>query len=449
MILSGLLILVFTQIPIVEWTKTYGGSGIERCWGGCAQQTIDGGYVIAGATNSFGNGGLDVYIVKTDSLGDTIWTRTYGGQNDDECTSIQQTNDNGYIIVGCTESFDTNAINDIYILKLNAIGDTEWTKVLGGSNYDMACGVEQIDDNGYIVAGYTYSYGVEGDVWLIKTNYNGDTLWSKLYGGPSFENAFKVRQTRDRGYIIAAMTNSYGAGSTDAWIIKTDSLGDTLWTVIYGGPNMDKACDVLETSDTSCMVVGWTYSYGSGYDDIFILKINKDGDTLWSKIYGHQYQDGAYSIKETTDHCFIIAGTSEPILGNADMYFMKVSDNGDLLWATTYGGSYNDMGWACQQTMDGGYMIAGQTESFGSGLSDFYLVKTDSCISDINDNERISTKIKIVLPTIIRRSAFMSKNIEYNLIDIYGRKIISKNIPCGIYFIENKGEIIQKIIIIK
>ena len=213
--------------------------GAADDWAYSVQQTADGGYIVAGYTNSFGAGDYDFYLVKTNSQGDTLWTRTYGGSDDDWAYSVQQTADGGYIVAGYTYSFGAGD-DDFYLVKTNSQGDTLWTRTYGGSGDDEAYSVQQTADGGYIVAGYTSSFGAgSGDFYLVKTNSQGDTLWTRTYGGSGYDGAYSVQQTADGGYIVAGYTGSFGAGSDDFYLVKTNSQGDTLWTRTYGGSSND------------------------------------------------------------------------------------------------------------------------------------------------------------------------------------------------------------------
>lgn len=207
----------------ITFERTYGGASDD--FSGSVQETKDGGYIIAGGTKSFGAGGWDVYLVKTDSLGDTLWTRTCGGTNGDGGYSVQQTSDRGYIITGHTYSFGAGW-DDVYLIKTNASGDTLWTKAYGGVDWDYGYSVQQTTEGGYIIAGITESFGSGwGSVYLIRTNASGTLLWSRIYGGTADDEGKSVQQTRDGGYIIAGKTTSFGAGGNDAYLIKTDSSG--------------------------------------------------------------------------------------------------------------------------------------------------------------------------------------------------------------------------------
>jgi len=371
-LLSGLAHSVWAQ-PV--WTHTYGGSNAD--YGYSVQQTFEGGYIVVGNTWSYGNGGYDVWFIKTDSSGDTLWTRTYGGSNNDYAYSVQQTVDSGYIAAGASNS-SGNGTGDVYLIKTNAHGDTLWTRIYGGPNPDWGNSVQQTADHGYIIAGYTGSYG-NGliDVWLIKTDSSGDTIWTKTYGGTGSDYGESVQQTSDKGYIVAGYTNSYGSGGADVWLIKTDSLGDTLWTRIYGGSGGDIGQCVRQTSDGGYIVAGYTSSYGNGASDFWLIKTDASGDTLWTRTYGGSNNDLGYSVQQINDGGYILVGyTTSYGNGNGDVWLIKTDSLGDTLWTATYGGTGYDYGRCVRQTSNGGYIVAGYTNSYGNGDSDVWLLKT-------------------------------------------------------------------------
>ena len=368
---------LFAQGPDTLWTKTYGGSGWDEGWS--VQQTFDGGYIIAGYTDSFGAGYNDVYIIKTNADGDTLWTKTYGGIADDWGWSVQQTSDSCYIISGKTESFGAG-LGDVYLIKTYATGDTMWAKTYGGGLYDGAgegCSVQQTSDGGYIIAGYTWSFGAGcWDVYLIKTNATGNIIWTKTYGGGSSEGARSVQQTSDGGYIIVAYTCSFGAGQEDVYLIKTYASGDTIWTKTYGGIDVDEGWSVQQTSDGGYIIVGFTKSFGAGLEDVYLIKTYASGDTIWTKTYGGIDVDEGYSVQQTSDGGYIVAGESRDQYGFSSVYLIRTDANGDTIWTGTYGGTDDDYGRSVRQTSDGGYIIAGT--SLGASGADVYLIRLSS-----------------------------------------------------------------------
>ena len=373
-VLLSVASLAVAQPPDTLWTRTYGGGDWDCAYS--VQQTADGGYVVAGHTYSFGAGEWDFYVVKTDSQGDTLWTRTYGGSYWDCAHSIQQTIDGGYIVAGFTYYFGGNE-EDFYLVKTNSQGDTLWTRNYGGCDAEQAWCVQQTADGGYIVAGFTYYFGGdEKDFYLVKTNSQGDTLWTRTYGGNNDDYAYSVQQTVDGGYILSGVTDSYGAGEKDFYVVKTDNQGDTLWTRTYGENGWDYAYSVQQTVDGGFIVAGKTVSYGPDEEDFYVVKTDGEGDTLWTRVYGGSGWDGAYSVQQTTDGGYIVAGYTYSFgAGGSDFFLVKTDSVGDTLWTRTCGGSSWDCALSAQHTLDGGYITAGTTLSYGAGSDDFYLVK--------------------------------------------------------------------------
>jgi hypothetical protein len=345
------------------FAKTYGGTSYD--WAFSVQQTSDGGYIVAGKTRSFGAGGRDLFLIKTDANGNIQWAKTYGGIATGWTPSVQQTSDGGYIVADY-------ASGDIFLIKIDENGNIQWAKTYGGTYSDYPYSVQQTSDGGYIVAGETWSLGAgSADLFLIKTDANGNIIWAKTYGGTHYDVASSVQQTSDGGYIVVGTTRSFGAGSYDIFLIKTDANGNIIWAKTYGGTDRDGASSVQQTSDGGYIVAGETYSFGAGYSDAFLIKTDANGNIIWAKTYGGTYGDYACSVQQTSDGEYIVAGYG-------DIFLIKIDANGNIIWAKTYGGTYGDYAYSVQQTSDGGYIVAGETYSFGAGYSDAFLIKTDA-----------------------------------------------------------------------
>jgi hypothetical protein len=366
--------VAMAQPPDTLWTRTFGG-GSEDIGNG-VQHTTDGGYIVTGYTYSYGAGSADVWLIKTDSLGNQQWNSTFGGSGSDVGQSVQQTNDGGYVIAGYTRSYGAGG-SDVWLIKTDSNGDSLWTRTFGGSSYDYGYSVQQTSDGGYIIVGYTSSYGAGGyDVWLIKTDSDGDSLWTRTFGGSNSDEGYSVQQTNDGGYVITGWTNSYGAGSTDVWLIKTDSNGDSLWTRTFGGGDEDRGNRVQQTDDGGYVITGWTSSYGAGSYDVWLIKTESDGNCLWTRTFGQSYFDWGNCVQQTTDGGYIISGCIGAYSpGSANVWLIKTDPLGVQQWQRTFGGSGGEDGNSVQQTADGGYVIAGQTTSYGAGMYDVWLIR--------------------------------------------------------------------------
>ena len=387
----------------VLWSRTYGGSYSE--WGYSVQQTTDGGYIVAGRALSFSGGNYDdVYLVKTDSVGNTQWSRTYGGSDHDFGRCVQQTADGGYVVVGWTFSFGAGS-RDVYLVKTDSLGGLLWSRTYGGDGWDYGYSVQQTPDGGYIVVGNTNSFGVgDRDVYLIKTNSGGDIVWTRTYGGSDNDWGYSVQQTSDGGYVAAGHTLSFGAGGLDVYLIKTDSTGDTLWTRTYGDSGGEAGWSAQQTIDGGYILTGGTNSFGAGESDAFLIKTDSGGDALWSRTYGGSKVDGGFSVHQMTDGGYVVAGWTETfVAGDSNVYLVRTDSLGDVLWSRTYGGDSYDYGQAIQQTMDGGYVVAGYTMSFGVGDRNVMLTKLDSsgntCIGNFISPTVISVSCGFTSPS--------------------------------------------------
>jgi hypothetical protein len=474
-----ILLLVFS-VPAQAWERAYGGSDIDVGYSVC--ETSDGGYIITGGTYSFDAGSSDVYLIKTDASGDTIWTRTYGGGDWDVGRSVCETSDGYYIIAGETWYFDPFSA-DVYLIKTDASGDSIWTRTYGGSDGDYGYSVCETSDGGYIIAGYTFSFGAgNGDVYLIKTDASGDTIWTRTYGGSKGDGSNSVCETSDGGYIITGGTGSFGAGSSDVYLIKTDASGDTIWTRTYGGGEPDDGNSVCETSDGGYIITGETWSFGAGNADVYLIKTDASGDTIWTRTYGASEVDEGKSVCETSDGYYIIAGS---FYSMDAVYLIKTDASGDTIWTRTYGGCGKEWGSSVQETSDGGYIITGFTNSFGAGDDDVYLIKTDADGNSGGVEEAKETRsapgllLEVQSPSEgkLDLSFFLpgSGLAKVELYDAAGKRVgviedgesqagwhhITRQLsmPCGIYFVQlsatleegyksNSSSITQKVILL-
>jgi len=359
-----------------SFAKTYGGTYEDKA--SSVQQTSDGGYIVAGYTESFGAGG-DIFLIKTDASGNVIWAKTYGGTDYDWVSSVQQTSDGGYIVAGGTTSFGAGWDADIFLIKTDASGNVQWAKTYGGTGWDYASSVQQTSDGGYVVAGYTNSFGASGDILLIKTDANGNIIWAKTYGGTSSDWASSVQQTSDGGYIVVGTTYSFGAGGDDIFLIKTDANGNIIWAKTYGGTNGEGASSVQQTSNGGYIVAGYTLSFGAGYSsDVFLVKTDANGNVQWAKTYGGANMDYASSVQQTSDGGYIVAGYTGSFGAGSDIFLIKTDANGNIIWAKAYRGPNYHQNFSAQQTSDGGYIVAGMTYSSIVGSREVLLIKTDA-----------------------------------------------------------------------
>ncbi|NQV17243.1 MAG: Ig-like domain-containing protein [Armatimonadetes bacterium] len=368
----------YFYIGIMIFEKTFGGIGQD--YGQSVAQTEDEGYIITGYTSSFGAGETDVWLIKTNVSGNEQWSKTFGGSGQDYGLSVAQTVDKGYIITGYTRSFGSGG-EDVWLIKVDSLGNEQWNQTFGGTDMERGQSVAQTEDDGYIITGYTSSFGAgETDVWLIKTDSDGNEQWNQIYGGDDIERGHSGAQTADGGYIIAGYAGSYGPQGECVWLIKTDSSGNEEWNQTFDGYNHERGFSVAQTADEGYIICGYTNSYGAGGADAWLIKTDNSGIEQWNNTFGGSEWDYGLSACQTIDEGYIITGfTYSYGSGQTDLWLIKTDSDGSEDWIKTFGGIEWDYGQSVSQAEDGGYIITGYSSSYGAGQGDFdlLLIKTD------------------------------------------------------------------------
>ena len=272
-----------------------------------------------------------------------------------------------------------------------------------------------------------------------------EPLWAKSFGGSGVDHAYSVSQTADGGYIVAGYTASFGAGNYDVYMIKTDQFGDTLQTRVYGGVEYDAGADVCQTGDGGYMIAASTQSFGAGFSDIWLLKTDSLGDTLWSKTCGTNDLENCTSMAQV-DNGYVLTGR-KGFIGPYDIWFVKIDLAGDTLWTCTFGGTESDFPYVVRQTSDNGYILFGTTRSFGAGARDIYMVKT---APEVGILENYSVKIEgKYTATILSGPLSLPRGGKCRVYDINGRVVEPDQVSRGIYFIELDDKIVQKVVKIR
>ncbi|MBK6483892.1 MAG: T9SS type A sorting domain-containing protein [Chitinophagaceae bacterium] len=386
------------------------GQTFQRTYGSTAGDI--GRQIVSTYDNSFVAVGLygateGVYLIKVDSLGNTIWQKTFNPPNMlsfHNDYSIKQTPDSGFIMAGSIYYTMGNAIH-ICLIKTNSAGDTLWTKQYGGPNLGYYKGVAYdviiTSDGGYAVAG-TEIGSSSKNVFLLKTDNNGNVQWAKYYGGTSDDEGYSLKQTSDSGYIIAGYTYSFGQGGWDVYLLKVGATGSLQWTKTYGGNRYDFANHIEITNDGGFILTGETSGNGTGtiYDnDLFLMKTDSAGNSDWSYTYGGNSGEGGTSVKQTSDNGFIATGcTYSSGAGQSDVYLLKTDSAGSVLWSSTFGGASPEQG---NDVIQHGtnYFVIGRTRNFSKGFEDVYLIKTDS-IGTGTCKQDTAITIQTVLPWV-------------------------------------------------
>ncbi len=493
----------FAQAPNIEWQKTFGGTGNDYPLS--IQQTTDGGYIVSGHTysndgdisgNHSINGNADICVLKLNSSGGIVWRKILGGEFSDVARSIQQTTDGGYIIAGITNSNNgdisgNHGMTDIWVVKLNDIGAIIWQKTLGGTGDDYATSIQQTTDGGYVVAGSSnsndgdvsgnHSTNGNADFWVVKLNVTGTIVWQKTLGGTGFDCSNSIQQTIDGGYIATGYTNSSDGdvlgnhGQFDIWVVKLNAIGVIIWQKTLGGTADDIGTKVQQTTDSGYILAGQTKSNNAdvsgnhGSDDAWVVKLSPTGAIIWQKTLGGTGRDYATSIKQTTDGGCILIGSTYSNDGDIfenhgvyDFWVVKLNPTGAILWQKTLGGTVDEIGNDVQQTTDGGYIATGYAGSNNGDVSgnhggiDFWVVKLSPEIvatSAVADNA--ANIIVCPNPTndffIIQNTQNTNETFVYKIVDLLGREIIQsksafgeqiniKTLATGSYILQIKTE---------
>jgi predicted secreted protein len=375
---SSVMLVLLIGMFSLALNRTYGQPRLEEAY--CVVETGDGGYALAGSTLSTSNGAHDAWLIKTDADGNVEWSGTYGGADTDATYSIVQTGDGGYALAGITESFGVGG-GDSWLVKVDSSGKMEWNKTYGGTAYDEVQSVVDTSDGGYALAGSTTSFGAGGsDYWLVKVDASGNIEWSKAYGGRNEEWAQCVVETKDSGFALAGSAEPFGAGDQDFRLVKVDASGNMEWNKTYGGADSDIGNSVVETSDGGYALAGDTASFGAGGEDFWLIKTDAEGNMQWNRTYGGANDDTAFSLVQTSDGGYALGGDTLSVgAGSYDAWLIKTDSDGNAQWNKTYGGRNFDGVHALIQTSDWGYALAGSTAPYGMEPDhDFWFVKVDS-----------------------------------------------------------------------
>ena len=326
--------------------------------------TSDGGYLIGGWTNSYNTDDYDIYLIKLSGKNNIEWSITIGGTEHEAANSIKQTNDGGYVIAGYTNSYGFGSF-DVYIVKIDKNGNIEWTRVIGGDKDDRANDIAQTDDGGYLIAGTTYSYGGGySDIYIIKLNNLGEIMWEKTIGGKGYDGANIIINSNEGGYLVGGYTSSYGSGGEDIYLIKISNLGDLEWTRTIGGNGDENAYDIIQNDDNDYILVGHTTSYIEYEDDFYIVKMDDNGNVKWTKSIGGIEHENAISILEVNDGGFIIVGSTFTYgAGLHDFYVTKINSYAEVEWIKCFGTDKNDKAATIIKTNYDNFLIIGNTET--------------------------------------------------------------------------------------
>lgn len=372
--------IAFAQIA---FHTTY--TGADSDFGSSISLCKEGGYILAGYTKSYGVGGNDACMIKTNGNGGTIWFKSFGGSGEDKASSVKQTADSGFIFTGTTTSFGAGG-TDVYLVKTDKDGNIVWQRTFGGSGDDGGSEVILTADGGYAIVGSNNSLGLVSDkvngVYVIKTDANGDSLWTKVFAGESTTSSdagSAIFQTRDKGYIITGSAVQKDSTNSSVYLLKLDSNGIAGWNKLIGGPGNEGGSSVQQTEDLGYIITGSTNSFGAGALDPYLIKTDDRGTVQWSRTYGGGTTDeGIYGQPTADGGYFVMGETGSFAAGIKGFYFIKTDANGDTMWTRSYGDANINIGISGRQAADGGFVLVGYRVVFPGGKPDIYVVKTDA-----------------------------------------------------------------------
>ncbi len=362
----------------VVWERTFQGD--MSTLGSAVREAREGGYLVVGTTRSreVGHEMTYLYLLRTDRRGETLWERNFGGSASLFGNSILQAEDGGLFVVG-TRRFPVSGKHseaDVYLLRTDSEGNPIFGKSFGRTGDDSGNCVRQTVDGGLIIAGLTQTEEGGQDAYLVKTDLDGTPLWAQQFGGRSRDLANAVLATADGEFIVVGTTQSFGAGKSDVFVVKTDAEGAISWQKTFGGRDFEFGQAVEETVDGDYIVTGWTYSF-SDSSDVYLAKIDRDGGLVWERSLGEESDEVGNSVLLTADGGYLVAGLRRASLGGLDIYLLKADQQGHFLWSQRLGGGGDQVANSIRKTVDGGYVVAGYTASSGRDGTDAYLVKLD------------------------------------------------------------------------
>jgi len=357
------------------WQKAYGESKKDIAYDSVALKS--GGALIAGMTKSWGHGKSDMLIVKIDKLGNPQFRFTFGGKKNDTARAIVKTSNGDFVAVGSSDSYTEYGDKDVYVVKFDKNGKKLWGKTYGGERDDEALAVVATGNGGVIVAGYTESFG-QGykDGYILYLDKNGKEIWAKAIGGKDDDILKGIAFSKTGGFFVTGKTRSFKAEGFDFYLVKFDKHAKYQYRRVLGGDEDDEFNSIVSTKDGGCAVAGMTKSFESKHSDIDVMRFDKNGKVIWHKIFGFKSKEWANSITTTKEGGFVVAGTTKSFgFGGFDFYLLELNSKGSSIWANVYGAGDNEMANSVKPLAGGGFLVVGQTESYGKGDYDFMFIK--------------------------------------------------------------------------
>jgi len=379
-ILSGVLYAKSDKTPKKEpfktlWQKIYGGSEDDIAYG--VVMLEKGDFAVVGECKSAGAIRGDICIARMDKNGDTKWRTLIKGKKEDKGVALSRAKDGNLLILGNGKSFNDNMDKDLLVAKVSLDGKILWQKRFGGNRDEYAGGIAGTDDGGVLVVGDSESFSKRGykDIYIIRLDKNGKKISEKIIGGKRNETAKALTRTVDGNFIMVGAKEVGRAGNSDFFLLKLNQNGEKIWAKSFGEENFDILNSVAPTPDGGIVVTGATRSFGSKQTDLSVMYFDKKGKLIWHKIYGYKYYDGGSAITVTPNGGYMVAGKTNSIgEGGYDIYVIALNNKGSLIWSKLYGGERDDIAHGISRTSDGAIIIVGESDSFIRSKN-FYMIK--------------------------------------------------------------------------
>lgn len=366
----------FSPAQNIKFNYTYGNMPYN--YGRRIIETNDKGFMILGNVSSV-EGNSNIALIRIDSTGVIIFQKTLGDQSLYWANDFIPTSDKGYLIAGITHKNPEKGY-DMLLIKTDSNANIIWEKSFGGEGWDIANAVKETKDNAYLVAGQTYSYGAANEnMYVIKTNTDGDTIWTKTFGGDSIDYATSLEIMYDSTYLIAGATNSFGFGNFDGFVLNLEKNGDTIWTMVYGEDKEDIIYSIKQTPDSGYVFVGSTMSYDAVEHESWLMRYDKNGNYVWKLPEFWTIGPGddvSYHVNIDDSARYLITGfTTGAGNGGRELHITVMGDYVDYKCSLSAGYTGDDVGYYASQTSDGGYVIIGEAEGLGIGIYNIYVLK--------------------------------------------------------------------------
>ena len=358
------------------WEKTYGGEDGDIANGVVALE--NGESALVGTCKSFGAQRTDICVTRLNAKGETLWRILLGGKKEDDGRAIIRAHDGSLIVLGSSKTFAKNYDRDIYVAKVSLEGKVIWEQSLGGDRDEFAGGIVRTDDNGFLIAGDSNSYGNGyNDVYIAKLDQNGNMISSHVIGGEKEDSAQALTRIADGSVMLVGYRETKRSGDTDFFVMKLDQKGKKIWAKTYGEDHADRLNGVTATTDGGIVATGSTRSYKSAQTDMSVMKLDTEGNIVWHKIYGFKYYEYGNAVASTEDgSVMVVGGTNTLGKGDHSVYMIALDQSGKLIWSHVYGDRGKDTMNAIARMDDGSVVAVGGSDSH-SRATKFYMLKID------------------------------------------------------------------------